>query len=165
VASRRRRAISPSHALGSGKRGSEKSGAHWNQVGIRPRGSLRETQGDVVIGRVREVLPRAQISLCGPHARMPGPTPLPIPRCPPHESCGRRPRGACSWKGVCARFYEARPKACRDFPHVAVGIHSLGGRPSSLARWVLPCPIVYNAVAAFKHFTGYHPYRAHGPMT
>src|SRR5262249_37471122 len=70
VASRRRRAISPSHALGSGKRGLEKSGAHWNQVGIRPRGSLRETQGDVVIGRVREVLPRAQISLCGPHARM-----------------------------------------------------------------------------------------------
>jgi hypothetical protein len=31
-------------------------------------------------------------------------------------------------------IYETRPKTCRDFPHVVVGTHSLGGRPSSLAR-------------------------------
>jgi len=40
----------------------------------------------------------------------------------------------------------------------ALGIHSLGGRPSSLARWVPLCPIIYNAVEAFKHLTGYHPH-------
>jgi Fe-S-cluster containining protein len=31
------------------------------------------------------------------------------------------------------KIYEARPEACRDFPHVAVGKHSLGSRQSSLA--------------------------------
>ena len=37
--------------------------------------------------------------------------------------------------GNLCMIYEARPKTCRNFPHVAVGTHSLGGRPSSLARW------------------------------
>ena len=75
------------------------------------------------------------------------------------------PQGCVFLEGNLCTIYKARPKACRDFPHVAVGIHSLGGRPSSLARWVPLCPIVYNAVEAFKHLTGYHPYRAHGPIT
>ncbi|MFY9724340.1 MAG: YkgJ family cysteine cluster protein [Bryobacteraceae bacterium] len=54
--------------------------------------------------------------------------------------------------------YEARPKICRDFPHVAVGTHLLGGRPSSLARWAALCPIIYNALESYKHLTGYHPH-------
>lgn len=60
---------------------------------------------------------------------------------------------------LCA-IYEGRPKACRDFPHVMVGIHSLGGRLSSHARWAALCPIIYNALEEFKHLTGYHLHRA-----
>ena len=53
--------------------------------------------------------------------------------------------------------YEARPRACRDFPHIGAGDHSLGARPSSLARWAALCPIIYNAIETYKHLTGYHP--------
>jgi Fe-S-cluster containining protein len=59
--------------------------------------------------------------------------------------------------GNLCMIYEARPKACRDFPHIAVGTHSLGGRQSSLARWVALCPIIFNALESYKHLTGYHP--------
>ena len=54
-------------------------------------------------------------------------------------------------------IYEARPKTCRDFPHVSVGTHSLGGRQSSLARWAALCPIIFNALESYKHRTSYHP--------
>ena len=60
--------------------------------------------------------------------------------------------------GNLCMIYEARPKACRNFPHVAAGTHSLGGRPSSHARWAALCPIIYNALEAYKHITGYHPH-------
>jgi Fe-S-cluster containining protein len=53
-------------------------------------------------------------------------------------------------------IYEVRPKTCRDFPHVAVGTHSLGGRQSSVARWAALCPIIFNALESYKHLTGYH---------
>jgi Fe-S-cluster containining protein len=59
-------------------------------------------------------------------------------------------------------IYSARPKTCRDFPHVGLGEHSLGSRPCSLARWAALCPIVYNALESFKHLTGFHP-RHHDP--
>jgi hypothetical protein len=52
-------------------------------------------------------------------------------------------------------IYEARPRSCREFPHVAVEDHSLGARPSSLARWAALCPIIFNAMEEFKHVTGY----------
>ena len=55
-------------------------------------------------------------------------------------------------------IYDARPKTCRDFPHVAIGTHSLGGRPSSLARWAALCPIIFNALEIHKHLTGFHPH-------
>ena len=55
------------------------------------------------------------------------------------------------------QIYSARPKTCREFPHVAIGTHSLGARPSSLARWSALCPIVYNALESHKHVIGYHP--------
>jgi Fe-S-cluster containining protein len=58
--------------------------------------------------------------------------------------------------GLCT-IYEARPKACRDFPHVAIGTHSLGSRPSSLGRWAALCPIIFNALESYKQLTGYHP--------
>ncbi len=58
--------------------------------------------------------------------------------------------------GNLCMVYDARPKTCRDFPHVAVGTHSLGDRPSSHARWASLCPIIYNALERYKHLTGYH---------
>jgi Fe-S-cluster containining protein len=54
-------------------------------------------------------------------------------------------------------IYEACPKTCRNFPHVSEGTHSLGGRPSSLARWAAVCPIIYNALESYEHLTGYRP--------
>lgn len=59
--------------------------------------------------------------------------------------------------GNLCRIYEDRPQACREFPHIAVGDHSLGGRPASLARWAPLCPIIYNALEEYKHLTGYPP--------
>ena len=61
--------------------------------------------------------------------------------------------------GNLCMIYEARPKACRDFPHVSVGAHSLGSRPASLARWAALCPIIFNALESYKHRTGFS---AHG---
>ncbi len=58
--------------------------------------------------------------------------------------------------GNLCSIYDARPKACREFPHVTPGEHSLGARLSSLCRWAPLCPIVYNALEAFKHAVGYH---------
>ena len=60
--------------------------------------------------------------------------------------------------GNLCMIYEVRPRTCRDFPHVAVGTHSLGGRPSSIARWAALCPIIFNALESYKHLTGYHPH-------
>ncbi len=53
-------------------------------------------------------------------------------------------------------IYEARPKACREFPHIRLGDHSLGSRPASMARWAALCPILYNALETYKHVTGFH---------
>ena len=63
--------------------------------------------------------------------------------------------------GNLCMIYEARPKTCRNFPHVAAGTHSLGSRPSSLARWAAYCPIIYNALESYKHLTGYHQHSSH----
>jgi len=55
-------------------------------------------------------------------------------------------------------IYPARPEACRNFPHVAPGTHSLGGRLESLCRWAPLCPVVFNALEEFKHVVGFrHP--------
>jgi len=59
--------------------------------------------------------------------------------------------------GNLCMIYEARPKACREFSHVAVGSHTLGGRPASVARWAALCPIVFNALEEYKHRSGFHP--------
>ena len=68
-------------------------------------------------------------------------------------------QGCVFLDGNLCTIYEARPKACRDFPHVAVGTHSLGGRPASLDRWAALCPIVFNALERYKHVTGWRPLR------
>ena len=58
--------------------------------------------------------------------------------------------------GNLCTIYEARPKACRDFPYVAHGNRSLGGRVSSLCKWASLCPIIYNALEGYKRLIGYH---------
>jgi uncharacterized protein len=69
----------------------------------------------------------------------------------------RNSGGGCVFrKANLCTIYEARPKTCRDFPHVAVGKHSLGSRQSSLARWAPLCPLIFNALEEYKHLTGYH---------
>jgi Fe-S-cluster containining protein len=69
--------------------------------------------------------------------------------------------GGCVFlKGNLCSIYPARPEPCRDFPHVSLGNPSLGGRFSSLCRWVPLCPIIYNAVERYKNLVGYSPPRA-----
>jgi Fe-S-cluster containining protein len=42
--------------------------------------------------------------------------------------------------------YDARPRACREFPYLAETGRSLGGRMSSVCKRAWFCPIVYNAL-------------------
>ena len=65
--------------------------------------------------------------------------------------------GCVFLRGNLCAVYPARPKVCRDFPHLSFGTHSLGSRISSLTRWIPLCPIVYNAFENYKHVVGYHP--------
>lgn len=58
-------------------------------------------------------------------------------------------------------IYDARPQACRNFPHVAAGTHSLGSRRASMNRWAPLCPIIFNALESYKRITGFHPVETH----
>ena len=87
---------------------------------------------------------------------------VPDPEAPASRTLLNSGDGCVFLNGNLCMIYEARPKTCRNFPHVAVGTHSLGGRPSSLAHWAALCPIIYNAVERYKHLTGYHP---HPPLS
>ena len=79
------------------------------------------------------------------------------PEAPALRTLASSPDGCVFLDGNLCMIYEARPKACRDFPHVAAVTHSLGGRPSSHARWAALCPIIYHALESYKHQVGYHP--------
>ena len=87
---------------------------------------------------------------------------VPDPDAPASRVLLNSGEGCAFLDGNLCMIYEARPKTCRNFPHVAVGNHSLGGRPSSLTRWAALCPIIYNALEGYKHLIGYHP---HPPIT
>jgi Fe-S-cluster containining protein len=80
---------------------------------------------------------------------------VPDPDAPALRILRNSRQGCVFLDGNICTIYEARPKTCRDFPHVAVGKHSLGSRQSSLARWAPFCPIIFNALEAYKHLTGY----------
>jgi uncharacterized protein len=82
---------------------------------------------------------------------------VPDPDAPASRILDNSRQGCVFLSGNLCLVYQARPKTCRDFPHIAVGTHSLGGRPSSLTRWAALCPILYNAIEAYKRVTGYHP--------
>lgn len=83
------------------------------------------------------------------------------PESPTSQVLRNSRKGCVFLDGNLCMIYEARPRACSDFPHVAVGAHTLGARPSSLARWAALCPIIYNALESYKHLTGY---RLHPPF-
>jgi len=80
---------------------------------------------------------------------------VPDPDAPALRILPNSREGCVFLDGNLCMIYEARPKACREFPHVSIGKHSLGSRPSSLARWAPLCPIIFNALEAYKHLTGY----------
>ena len=63
--------------------------------------------------------------------------------------------GCVFLKGNLCSIYTARPKACREFPHIAPCTHSLGGRLESLCRHASLCPIIFNAIEQFKRVVGY----------
>lgn len=70
--------------------------------------------------------------------------------------------GACVFlDGSLCMVYSSRPRPCRDFPHAALTSRSLGGRVESLCRKSTICPIIFNALEAYKHFIGFH-YRPAG---
>jgi Fe-S-cluster containining protein len=81
---------------------------------------------------------------------------VPDPDAPALRILRNSEEGCAFLDGNLCRIYKARPKTCRDFPHVTVGKHSLGSRQSSLARWAPLCPIIFNALEAYKHVAGYH---------
>ena len=60
--------------------------------------------------------------------------------------------------GNLCMVYEARPRACREFPHLATGARSLGSRMPSVFKRACFCPIVYNVLESYKKLIGYHPY-------
>jgi Fe-S-cluster containining protein len=57
--------------------------------------------------------------------------------------------------GNLCMIYEARPAACRNFPHISAHSTTVGSRWSSLCRRAAVCPIVYNALEAYKKLVGY----------
>ena len=87
---------------------------------------------------------------------------IPDPDAPALRMLRNSGPGCVFLDGNLCTIYDARPKACRDFPHVAVGARSLGGRPSSLIRWAALCPIIFNALEQYKHVIGYTPPKTAG---
>lgn len=51
--------------------------------------------------------------------------------------------------------YEARPRTCEDFPHLIRGAGSFLSRMWEMPDRATYCPIVYNALEAFKAKTGF----------
>jgi Fe-S-cluster containining protein len=54
-------------------------------------------------------------------------------------------------------IYEARPQACRDFPHASTAKRTLGGRMASVCEHATICPILFNALEEYEHYEGYQP--------
>ena len=68
-----------------------------------------------------------------------------------------RSNGCTFLDGNLCLVYEARPDACRRFPHLAGNQRSLGSRMASIFQRAAYCPIVFNTLEAYKHLIGYHP--------
>lgn len=66
--------------------------------------------------------------------------------------------GACVFlSGNDCTAYEARPATCEGFPHIVRGAGSLAKRMWQFIDRACYCPIVYNAIEAWKVETGFTP--------
>lgn len=75
-----------------------------------------------------------------------------------HRRVIRQVKDACVFlDGNLCMVYEARPRACHDFPYVGVHASVLGSRMSSMFSHAWFCPILYNAIELHKKRVGYHP--------
>jgi len=63
--------------------------------------------------------------------------------------------GCAFLDGNLCLVYEARPRACREFPYLASDQRSLGGRMSSVCKHASIRSIIYNTLEAYKHGVGY----------
>jgi len=68
----------------------------------------------------------------------------------------KRAEGGCAFlEGTLCTVYESRPSACDYFPHLVRGAGSLESRMWEMADRACYCPIVYNAMEAFKVEVGF----------
>jgi len=63
--------------------------------------------------------------------------------------------GCVFLEGKECTVYDARPDSCQRFPHVVRGNGSIAGRMWEFIDRACYCPIVYNALEAFKVETGF----------
>jgi len=68
----------------------------------------------------------------------------------------RRNAGGCVFlEGNDCTVYDARPDTCSRFPHLVRGNGSIASRMWQFIDRACYCPIVYNALEAFKEETGF----------
>ena len=63
--------------------------------------------------------------------------------------------GCVFLEGTACTVYEARPDICQRFPHLVRGPGSIASRMWQFIDRACYCPIVYNALEAFKAETGF----------
>lgn len=66
------------------------------------------------------------------------------------------PDGCIFLDGNLCTIYDARPQACRAFPHLTANKRSLAARMDAVCKRAWMCPIVYNALEEYKHVVGFH---------
>jgi uncharacterized protein len=69
--------------------------------------------------------------------------------------CRSEQTGCVFLDGTACSVYEARPDICRRFPHLVRGTGSIASRMWQFIDRACYCPIVYNALEAFKQETGF----------
>ena len=67
----------------------------------------------------------------------------------------RTPEGCVFLDGTTCTVYDERPASCRDFPHLVRGPGSFVSRMWEMPDRACSCPIVYNALEAFKTESGF----------
>ena len=67
----------------------------------------------------------------------------------------RSGQGCVFLDGTECTAYEARPQTCEGFPHLVRGAGSIASRMWQFIDRACYCPIVYNAIEAYKQVTGF----------